>query len=53
MIGECEACFAPPSKCSGEKPLIEATRKVMPQRCAFQIFFPKKFGTHNVRAARQ
>jgi hypothetical protein len=31
-IGQCEACFAPTNECSGESTLIEATRKVMPQR---------------------
>ena len=37
-----------PKESSSESPLIEATRKVMPQRGEFQIFFPKKFGTTHV-----
>jgi hypothetical protein len=52
-IGQCEACFAPTNESPGGRPLIEATRKVMPQRGEFQIFFPEKFGTRHVRAARQ
>jgi hypothetical protein len=53
MIGYLQSSLCSPNDRSGASPLIEATRKVNAPAWCVSNFFPKKFGTHHVRATRQ